>query len=132
MDYSNFVRNFFRKATSALQNYYQYNGKIVELSFDLDIPSEFRHEETQVNMFLPSSMPNINAPTKYFIDFMDYYIKSLPNLGVVYANSERINAMYNVVVDLGISDNDEKVLDYMDFIIGVGINVLVQQGVLEN
>ena len=44
MDYSNFVRNFFRKATSALQNYYQYNGKIVELSFDLDIPSELHYE----------------------------------------------------------------------------------------
>ena len=131
MDYSNFVRNFFRIAVSRLQAYPNYYGKIVNLGEGLDIPSEFIHEEEPVNKFLPSFSLNINAPTKYFIDFMDYYVRMMPDLGMVFASKKRINDLYNEVVDMGILDDDEYVTAFIYFMVIVGIKALAQQGILE-
>lgn len=131
MDYSNFVRNFFRQAVTKLEEYPNYYGKIVNVGKPLDIPSDFIHEEeTKVN-FLPAFSLNINAPAKYFIDFMDYYVKLMPDLGIVFADNERINALYNEIVDMGVIENDEKVLKFIEFMVVVGIQALESQGILE-
>lgn len=131
MDYSNFVINFFRQAVVKLQEYPNYYGKIVNVNESLDIPQDFIHAEENQTKYLPSFSLNINAPTKYFIAFMDYYVKLMPDLGFVFANKNRINALYNQVVDMGIIDNDEKALEFIDFVILVGIQTLEEQGILE-
>lgn len=131
MDYSNFVRNFYRYSMSRLADFRNYYGKFVNLNKGLDIPSEFMHEEEYKNMFLPTSVLNINAPTKYFVDFMNYYVNLMPDLGVVFANKDRINDLYNNVVNMGIIEDDSRAMEYIEFVVNVGIKVLVEQGILE-
>lgn len=130
MDYSNFVKNFYRHATNELKKRENYYGTIVNVNKPLDIPNEFLHKEENTSLFMPQETVNINAPTKYFIDFMDYYVQLMPNLGVVYASKKRINDLYSTAGEMGILEDDEKSLKYIEFVIGVGIKTLEGQGIL--
>lgn len=131
MDYSNFVRNFYRKATNELNNFHNYYGTFVNVNKKLDIPDEYLHNEEIKNLFMPSFVLNIDSPTKYFIEFMDYYVKLMPELGFVFADKDRINALYNNAVDMNFISDDEKTMDYIDFEVMVGVKALENQGILE-
>ena len=130
MDYSNFVRNLYRYATNELKKYPEYNGIIVRLNKTLDIPSEFLHSEESESMFMPQKSVNIDAPTKYFIEFMDYCVSLMPDLGLVFANKNRIMELYNLVNSLGILENDEETYEYIKFIVELGIATLEERGIL--
>ena len=131
MDYSNFVRNFYRKALTKLKEFRNYYGKIVNLGNELGISPELLHKEESESMFLPSFSLNIDAPTKDFIKFMDYYVNLMPDLGFVFANKDRINDLYNNAIAMGIIEGDEDTLNYIDSVIEIGINMLERQGILE-
>lgn len=130
MDYSNFIKTFYRYATNELKKYENYYGRIVDLNDILEIPNEFLHREDNTSLFMPREAVNINAPTKYFIDFMDYYVKTMPDLGVVLASKKRINNLYNTASEMNILEDDEKTSQYITFVIGVGIKTLEARGIL--
>lgn len=130
MDLSNFVKVFYRRATNELNKYENYYGTIVNINKPLNIPNEFLHREENTSLFMPQETVNINAPTKYFIDFMDYYVQLMPNLGIVFANKKRINDLYNTASEMGILEDDEKSLKYIEFVIGVGVKALEGEGIL--
>ena len=130
MDYSNFVRNLYRYATSELKKHKDYYGKIVNLNEPLNVPSDFLHREESDSLFLPQQTVNIDAPTNYFIDFMDYYVKLMPDLGVVFASKERTLELYNFIVENQINEDDEKVMRYIELVVGTGIKTLENMGVL--
>ena len=91
MDYSNFVKNFYRYATNELKKREKYYGRIVNVNKPLEVPSDFLHVEENPSLFMLQETVNIDAPTKYFIDFMDYYVQLMPDLGIVFASKKRIN-----------------------------------------
>lgn len=130
MDYSNFVRNFYRYATNELKKHENYNGQIININKPLEIPSNFLHIEESLSFFMPQESVNINAPVQYFIDFMDYYIQMMPDLGIVFANKSRINALYNLINEMGYLEDDEKAFKYIEFVVGLGIKTLENQGIL--
>lgn len=131
MDYSNFVKNFYRQSISRLKDFRDYYGKFVNISKELGVSSDLLHLEESGSKFLPPFSLNINASTKDFVNFMDYYVNLMPDLGVVLADKTRINALYNNIVDMGIIEDDEQVLKYINFVIGVGISTLEAEGILE-
>ena len=131
MDYTNFVKNYYRQALTQLKNFRSYNGSIVNVNRRLDIDSNFLHKEQNNSLFLPQFELNINAPTKCFIDFMNYYAEMFPYLGIVLANEERIKGLYKNLVDTQSLDDDEKSLEYINMVIGVGVTTLEQMGILE-
>ena len=131
MDYTGFVRAFYRTAITKLKDFKNYYGRMVNINKDLDIPSDFLHDENSKNLFLPPFSLNINSPTNYFIDYMDYYVALMPDLGYVLANKNRINELYNNCADLGFLENDEEAQEFIEFTISIGIKVLEQQGILE-
>lgn len=130
MDYSNFVKNFYRYATNELKKREKYYGRIVNINKPLEVPSEFLHVEENPSLFMPQETVNIDAPTKYFIDFMDYYVQLMPDLGIVFASKKRINDLYNTASEMGILEDDEKTSKYIEFVIGVGVKALEGQGIL--
>lgn len=130
MDYSNFVKNFYRYATNELKKREKYYGRIVNINKPLEVPSEFLHVEENPSLFMPQETVNIDAPTKYFIDFMDYYVQLMPDLGIVFASKKRINDLYNTASKMGILEDDEKTSKYIEFVIGVGVKALEGQGIL--
>lgn len=130
MDYSNFIKNFYRYATNELKKHENYYGRIVNVREPLEIPNEFLHRENNASLFMPQEAVNIDAPTKYFIDFMDYYVQLMPDLGVVLASKKRINDLYNIVSEMQILEDDEKTFKYIEFVIGVGIKTLEERGIL--
>ena len=131
MDYSSFVRSFYRYAFTKLKEYKNYYGKIVQVSKGLDIPDEFLFVEENESLFLPQQSVNINAPTKYFNAFMDYIVEMMPDLGVVLANDKRIGDLYNNVLEMNILEDNDKVSQYIELVVGVGISALEAQGILE-
>lgn len=130
MDYSNFVKNFYRYATNELKKREKYYGRIVNVNKPLEVPSDFLHVEENPSLFMPQETVNIDAPTKYFIDFMDYYVQLMPDLGIVFASKKRINDLYNTASEMGILEDDEKTSKYIEFVIGVGVKALEGQGIL--
>ena len=130
MDYSNFVKNFYRYATNELKKREKYYGRIVNINKPLEVPSDFLHVEENPSLFMPQETVNIDAPTKYFIDFMDYYVQLMPDLGIVFASKKRINDLYNTASEMGILEDDEKTSKYIEFVIGVGVKALEGQGIL--
>ena len=132
MDYSNFIRNLYRIATNELKKYKNYYGKIVHLTKPLEVPSEFLHTEESDSLFMPQEALNIDAPTKYFLDFMEYYIELMPNLSIVFADRNRILELYNnTFVKNNIVENEDKVYSYIESLVKVGISTLVENGILE-
>lgn len=130
MDYSNFIKTFFRCAINELKNRENYYGRIVNINKPLEIPSEFMHVEESKSLFLPQETVNIDAPTKYFVEFMDYYVQLMPDLNVVLADKQRINDLYNAVSEMGILEDTEKTLSYINLVVGAGIKSLEGLGIL--
>ena len=130
MDRSNFVRNLYRIATNSLKGYEDYYGRIVNVGKPLEIPSEFLHQEESASHFLPQQSVNIDAPTEYFVSFMDYFVSMMPDLGVVFADKKRIDGLYENAVDMGIIEDDEKSMEYIEFVVGVGTQALKDRGIL--
>lgn len=130
MDYSGFVRSFYRAAFSALKTYKEYNGPIVNVGKPLNVPSNSLHAEDSDSMFMPQSSVDINAPTKHFIDFMDYYVSMMPDLGVVFADRERLAKLYDNAIKMGAMLDDEKANAYITALIKIGIKALESKGVL--
>lgn len=132
MDYSNFVRNLFREAFSSLKKYKEYNGRIVNVGKPLSVPNEFLHVEESESMFLPQFSVNIDAKTSYFIDFMEYFVSMMPDLGYVFATKERIGKLYENAIAMGVLENDADALDFIRAVVGVGISSLESMGILQN
>ena len=131
MDYTNFVKNYYRQALTQLKNFRSYNGRIVNVNRELGIDSNFLHKEENNSLFLPQFELNINAPTKCFIDFMNYYMEMFPYLCLVFANEKRIKGLYNNLVDTQSLEDDEKSLEYINMVISVGVATLEKMGILE-
>ena len=131
MDFSNFVKNFYRHATTQLKQFRNYYGKIVNVNRELGIAREDLHPEDSESLFLLAFVVYIDSPTNLFINFMDYYVSMMPDLGIVYANKQRMNDLYNNVVEMKFIEDDKATMDYIEFVVGVGIQTLVNQGILE-
>lgn len=130
MDYSGFVRDFYRTAFSALKSHIEYNGPIANIAKPMDVPAEFLHNEPSASMFMPQVSVNIDAPTKYFIEFMDYQVAMMPHLGVVFANKERLAKIYDNAIKMDAISDDEKANAYISALVRIGIEALEQGGVL--
>ena len=59
MDYTNFVRTYYRIVIHDLEQFEKYNGSIVDFDYALDIPDDKKHDVVRNSMFLPDYDLNI-------------------------------------------------------------------------
>ena len=107
MDYTNFVRTYYRIALQKLSELSEYNGSVVDFDYALVIPSDKKHIVNRKSDFLPDYDVNINAETEYFEKFMDYYGKLYPDLGAILLNKAKLIELYNVLI---VGANDDTIV----------------------
>lgn len=127
MDYTNFVRTYYRIAMQKLGQYEKYNGSVVDFYDVLNIPSDKKHEVQRKSMFLPNFDININADANYFIDFMDYYGKIYVNLGGILLDKSKLVKLFDM---FRIGADDETITDGISLYVDAGLKFLAETGVI--
>lgn len=127
MDYTNFVRTYYRIAINKLEQYSQYNGSIVDFDYVLDIPNDKKHEVRRESMFLPDYDLNINAETAYFEKFLEYYGYLYADLGAILLDKQKLIELYNVLI---VGTDEEAIVAAISVYIDTGTKYLEETGVL--
>lgn len=129
MDYTNFVRTYYRIAMNKLSEIRQYNGSIVDFNFELDIPEDKKHEVDRNSLFLPNYDININAETEYFVKFLDYYGTIISDLGEILLDEDGLKHLYTQYMQR-YGDDDEKIVNCMNIYVDVVITMKKELGIL--
>jgi hypothetical protein len=127
MDYTNFVRTYYRIATQKLKDFVNYNGSIVDTLENLDIPNDKKHTVETQCMFLPSYELNINADISYFEKFMEYYGDLYPQLGCILLNRPKLIELYE---QMRVGSSDDAISDAISLYVNAGTDFLKTIGVL--
>ena len=128
MDYTNFVRTYYRSVMSKLNGFNHYSGSKALLDEDLGIPNEYLHA-TEANLdALPNFEVNINAPIQYFERFLDYYGKINLDLNALLMDKEGIIELYNSII---VAKEDEVIVRAISLYVSVTCDSLVKVGVLQ-
>lgn len=128
MDYTNFVRTYYRCVVNKLNNFNHYSGSKALLSENLDIPSEYLHSvETNLDA-LPNFEVNINAPTQYYERFLDYFGRINLDLNALFMDKEGIVELYNSIM---VAQEDEVIVRAISLYVSVTCDSLVKMGVLQ-
>lgn len=131
MDYTNFVKTYYRTALKHLNRFQNYDGFFNTLNYGDGIKPEYTHFVPAKLDVLPSYELNIDAPTTEYEKFMEYYSEAYPQLGTVLVNVENLYKIYNNVASQSLLNDDEKAIDYIDMIVEVSVDILQQTGVLK-
>lgn len=128
MDYTNFVRTYYRIAITKLNQFTHYSGTFANLNYGLELSSNATHDVQSNLDALPNFELNINAPTEDFIKFFDYYSKLEPELSLVFLGVEGINEAYNLAIEKNY--NDENAVAYIELLVDIACDTLKESGVL--
>ena len=128
MDYTNFVRTYYRVVINKLSQFTKYNGSVVDVDNVLDIPNEKKHSVERNSAFLPDFDLNINAETKYIEDFLTYYGDLYVDLCGVFLNKTRLVDLYNILI---VGSDDDAIISGISLYIDTGLQFLKETGVLE-
>ena len=127
MDYTNFVRTYYRIAINKLNEFSQYNGAIVDIDYVLDIPNNKKHEVERNSDFLPDYDLNINAETKYFEEFLEYYGNIYVNLHQIFLSKRKLIDLYNEMIN---GTDDEAIIQAISLYIEIGLTYFKEIGLL--
>lgn len=128
MDYTSFVRFYYITALKKLNQFTTYKGSFATLNYPLEIDNNFLHLVQNTFDGLPEFGLNINAPISEYQKFFDYYGALMPELAIIFPNSEALNEIYEKMVLLDDGKEEERIELYID----LAIDVLKEQGVVVN
>lgn len=128
MDYTGFIKNYYRIAISKLNRFSHYRGTFVSLSYPMNVPMDQVHVVEPNFDALPFFEVNINADVKYFENYIDYVIKNTPDLAIIFLGKNILRTLFENAI---LNEQDEnKAVEKINLIIDLGIEVLKTSGVI--
>lgn len=129
MDYTNFVKNYYRNVISKLNHFSHYSGIFANLNYSLDIPKEKQHFFDSNFDAFPNWQVNINAEPKYFEEFLDYVTKNTPSLAPLTLGTDLLRKLYQT--EFLNEQDDEKTMEKIDLITDISLEILKNNGVIK-
>ena len=131
MDYTNFVKTYYRTVVSKLNKFSSYNGTFANLNYGLNISPEFLHKTVSNLDILPNFELNIDAPLSEYEKFFSYYSAVYPELIMVLPSVNNLFVMYNMALSKGNLVDEQKATEYIDLIIDMSLEILMKSGVIK-
>lgn len=131
MDYTNFVKTYYRTAVSKLNQYSSFSGTFNTVNYRLNIKADSLHTKVSNLDILPNYDLNINASLDEYEKFMSYYIDVYPELNGVFLKQETLYNAYKLSVSKSIANDEQKSIEFIDLLIDISINVLLEKGLLK-
>ena len=129
MDYTNFVKNYYRMVINKLNNSSTYKGTFANLNYAPNIPSS---EIYSVNMnfdALPEFEVNINSNVHNFENYLQYICDNTPELSVVALGKEGLKMFFEKFI-LN-EEDDNKAIDKIDLTTSISLEYLKKSGIIE-
>ena len=128
MDYTNFVRTYYRIALQKLGQFEKYNGSFADFDFAFDIPEAKKHKVERKSDFLPNYDVNINAETYYFEQFLSFFGQLNKDLGSILLDKPKLVELYNILI---VGKTDEAIISGIELYVQAGLDYLKEIGVIE-
>lgn len=129
MDYTNFVKNYYRMVINKLNNFSTYKGTFANLNYAPNIPSS---EIYSVNMnfdALPEFEVNINSNVHNFENYLQYICDNTPELSVVALGKEGLKMFFEKYILS--EEDDNKAIDKIDLTTSISLEYLKKSGIIE-
>lgn len=129
MDYTNFVKNYYRMVINKLNNFSTYKGTFANLNYAPNIPSS---EIYSVNMnfdALPEFEVNINSNVHNFENYLQYICDNTPELSVVALGKEGLKMFFEKYILS--EEDDNKAIDKIDLTTSISLEYLQKSGIIE-
>lgn len=129
MDYTNLVKTYYRLLYSKLNKYTVYFGSIVEGN-DLEVEDSSVFKKIPNFLALSDYDLNINANSKDYEAFLDYYANTLPDLYLLFLGKKGILALYESLLDNKILNDDEGIIEFLNAYIDSCIETYAESKVI--
>ena len=129
MDYTNFVKNYYRMVINKLNNFSTYKGTFANLNYAPNIPSS---EIYSVNMnfdALPEFEVNINSNVHNFENYLQYICDNTPELSAVALGKEGLKMFFEKYILS--EEDDNKAIDKIDLTTSISLEYLEKSGIIE-
>lgn len=129
MDYTNFVKNYYRMVINKLNNFSTYKGTFANLNYAPNIPSS---EIYSVNVnfdALPEFEVNINSNVHNFENYLQYICDNTPELSVVALGKEGLKMFFEKYILS--EEDDNKAIDKIDLTTSISLEYLKKSGIIE-
>lgn len=129
MDYTNFVKNYYRMVINKLNNFSTYKGTFANLNYAPNIPSG---EIYSVNMnfdALPEFEVNINSNVHNFENYLQYICDNTPELSIVALGREGLKMFFEKYILS--EEDDNKAIDKIDLTTSISLEYLKKSGIIE-
>ena len=129
MDYTNFVKNYYRMVINKLNNFSTYKGTFTNLNYAPNIPSG---EIYSVNMnfdALPEFEVNINSNVHNFENYLQYICDNTPELSIVALGREGLKMFFEKYILS--EEDDNKAIDKIDLTTSISLEYLKKSGIIE-
>lgn len=130
MDYTNFVRTYYRLVMNKLRQCKDYSGSFADPLNDWNIPKEFLHEVKETNGFLPSEEVIINAPSQYIETYIEYLGVMMPDIDNILVDKYTLRGLYARFLHRN-GDNDEQCYAQMEALVNLAVETDKELGVLQ-
>lgn len=131
MDYTNFVKIYYKNLIAKLDKFSKYNGSYANLNYGIELDNENYYA---VDRHFIDILPNydivITAPLKCFEEFLEYYANLYPELRILFLGNEIVK-FYELALSKGIINSEEKTVQFIDLMIDSSLELLKSSGVIE-
>lgn len=129
MDYTNFVKIYYRTVVNKLNHFTNYKGELANLNYEINIPNRYLHSVDNNFDALPSFQLNIDAPVVYFENYLDYLCENTPDLRIIALGKNALRDLYGKTIVL--EQNDEKNISKIEAIVNVALDYLKESKVID-
>lgn len=130
MDYTNFVRTYYRLVMNKLRQCKDYSGSFADPLNNWDIPKDFLHEAKETNGFMPIEEVNINAPTQYVENYIEYLGTMMPDIDNILMDKNSLRGLYSKFLHRN-GDNDENCYAQLEALVNLAVETKKELGVLQ-
>ena len=127
MEYSEFVKTYFRFVVNRLNRFTIYKGKTEDASFD--IPKDVLIDIERVCPFLPKQDLKEDAAVDYYEKYIVYMGKRYIDLRVIFCSKQQLKELYQQCTTINRGD-DEKLIKYIKMYLNAGFDNLKLAGII--
>lgn len=130
MDYTNLIKTYYRLVYTKLNSYKKYLGSI-EDGHDLEVEDSDVFYKQPNFIALSDYDLNINAGSKEYETFLDYYDKTFPDLHLVFLGKDGFSAIYNSFLESKQIENDSFAVEFLNDYLDIALKMYAENGVIE-
>lgn len=128
MDYTNFVKTYYKAVVNKLNRFSKYNGSFAYVIRPIEISNIEIYQKNMNFDALPNFEVNINSSVDNFENYLQFIYENTPDLAIIALGKKRLKEFFEKYISN--EKDEENFIEKIDLLTDIFIDFLHMQGVI--